>query len=280
MNLFSEDAIRERLRRLGVAPKKHRGQNFLFETSAIQQILRFANVDSTEQVLEIGPGLGVLTDSLRHVAKSLAVVEIEPIFADALNALYPTLQIIRSDIRKIELTELSAEKFVIVSNVPYSISTDVVLWLFRERTHVKRASLLFQREFAERLASGPGSRAYGSLSVLRELYAQAELGEVIPGSAFCPKANVESRLIGLRFRDHPLLEGLPVTEFETFVRAAFSKRRKTLLNSLQAVVSDKKELQRVLESCGIDPSRRAETLSLAEFVGLFRAVDQPRNTDG
>jgi len=153
----------------------------------------------------------------------------------------------------------------------------VCLWIIKNRAHISRACLLLQKEFAERLAAGPGSKAYGSLTVFRNLYADAELGPEVPGTSFYPKAKVASRLIRLTPLSEPRVQ-IPSEElFEKVVRASFATRRKTLLNCLTAAsfFESKDQTREVLESIEIDPIRRAETLSLQEFANLTRAIHHP-----
>ncbi len=271
--------IRRSLSALGVTPRKSRGQNYLADRGTIDRIVRFAHVEPDETVLEIGPGLGALTDALHSQAGFYAAVEIEASCRDHLLTVCPALssaQIVIADVRTVALPDsrLGQPPYVVVSNVPYSLSTDITLWILRHRTVVRRASLLLQREFAERLAAPPGTKVYGSLTVLRTLFADARLGPVIPGTVFVPPAEVESRLIELTPLPQLRCEVPGEELFERVVRAAFSTRRKTLLNALAGagLGLEKPAVRSVLAESGIVESRRAETLSLEEFAALSRAV--------
>ena len=152
--------------------------------------------------------------------------------------------------------------------MPYSISSDVILWLIKERLSVKCASLLMQAEFAERISAGPGSKKYGSLSVLRGLYAEADLGPRVKGTAFHPRANVDSLCIKLRFLEEPRCEVHDEAFFEKTVRACFAQRRKKVINSLSSAsfIPNKELVADVFSVLEIDDSRRAETLSVHEYA--------------
>lgn len=265
------------LKRLGVLPRKSRGQNFLVDSKALSDIVEFYSCKGDDQVLEIGPGLGVLTEQLIPKAKKLIAVEKEPGFCKYLAkefASCPSFQVIEGDIRdfKPEVLFPEVKSIRVIGNIPYSLSSEIVIWTLDNRRYIQRASFLMQKEFAERVAAEPGSRAYGSLSVLCSLYAFTELGPEIAGDCFYPSAKVNSRLIHIMPRAKPLVEVEDPDYFEKFVRGCFARRRKTILNNLRSVYIDKSklELESGLEKCGIDPLRRAETLSVQKFAELCR----------
>ena len=279
----SPRTIRERLEELGVSPRKSRGQNFLCDRNTIDRIVNFAHVEENDTVIEIGPGLGAISEHLFAKAGSYAAIELEPHFQrhilESLEGLLES-RVINADVRYVELplSGIVDPPYVVVSNVPYSVSTDVTLWLIRFRSQIKRASLLLQREFAERLAASPGGKEYGSLTVLRTLYADARLGPTVPGTVFLPPADVESRLLELTMLSEPRFPVPSQELFERVVRAGFSTRRKTLHNAIASGLGiEKAESQAMLLRAGIDPSRRAETLSLEEFCKLsWEAVNLPK----
>jgi 16S rRNA (adenine1518-N6/adenine1519-N6)-dimethyltransferase len=262
------------LRQLGIAPEKSRGQNFLFSTDAVFTVLEFAALTGSEAVLEVGPGLGALTQELRVQARIFRAVEVEEAFCRHLvEHVLPRDEVICGDVRDIDIEALFGDdKVVVVSNVPYSISSEFCHWLFAQSERIERASLLLQREFAERLAAEPGSRAYGALTVYRKRCATASLGAVVRGADFFPPAAVNSRLIALRFTPQVQVP----QSFERVVRAAFSHRRKTLLNSLLAaqLVESKEEVLRLLEAAEISPKCRAETLDLGDFARLAKCYEE------
>lgn len=271
--------IRAALEAMEVTPRKSRGQNYLCDRGVIDKIVRFAGITKADTVIEIGPGLGALTDELVAAAGRYTAVELEPKCQAHLLDTCPGLtpeQIVIADVRTISLPDerFGTPPYVVVSNVPYSLSSEITLWLLKHRGCVTRASFLLQREFAERLAAVPGSKVYGSLTVLRTLFADAQLGPIIPGTVFLPPAEVESRLIELRMLPEPRFPVASVPLFERVVRAAFSTRRKTLLNALSGSTLgfEKSVVRELLHDAGVDEGRRAETLSLEEFSWLVAKV--------
>ena len=285
---LNRQQIRQLLAIHGLAPSKRHGQNFLFDASLIQQLNDFAALEQDEAVVEIGPGLGALTEHILTRSARSVFIEIDSGFCRVLRERFADLResdrLLEADVLEFSgenlAVQLSSERFAVVSNVPYSISSEILLWLFRNRRYLSRACLLLQREFAERIAAGPGSRAYGSLSVLRELYSEVEKGPIISGDRFYPKAQVESLAISLEMRGVPLIKELNDELFERVVRASFAQRRKTLANSLASsnLFEEKPSAVALLESLGIDPSRRAETLSVAEFAEITSALEQPASS--
>ncbi|MCC6953704.1 MAG: ribosomal RNA small subunit methyltransferase A [Deltaproteobacteria bacterium] len=266
------------LDRVGVVPSKQRGQNFLIDESFPDRVVEFAEIGAADHVLEIGGGLGALTEAVLRRSDDLTVVEIEPKLCAYLREQYPQLEerVRCADIRDVALADLAkkpGEKFVVVGNIPYSISSDVVFWLIEQRASVRHACFLFQKEFSERVAAPPGGRDYGIISVMVKLYASTELGAIIDGSAFHPPAAVDSQLVRFSFSDHPLAAGLDHAKVRAVVAASFGQRRKTLLNSLSGsqLFESKAQTLDCLNAAGIDPGRRAETLSLEEYLRLAEA---------
>jgi 16S rRNA (adenine1518-N6/adenine1519-N6)-dimethyltransferase len=268
------------LNELGHRANKLRGQNFLSNKRQAEKIALFFGLNKSETILEIGPGLGALTEQLSEYVDRLYLVEIEKSFCDYLEKSIPNLRpnnIFCSDIRDFKLSRIHDDDkpVTVYSNVPYSISTEVILWLFSNREHISRAVLLLQKEFALRLIAKAGSKEYGSLTVLRELYCDAKKGFVIKGNDFFPSADVESLLIELTFLDNPRVPILEEESFTNLVRAAFASRRKTLINNLMQYleVRSKEELVQLLDLNGIDGTRRAETLTLQEFWTIFKLFE-------
>ncbi len=274
--------LKEILEELNIRPKKSRGQNFLLNPSSISKICDFANITSTDNVLEIGPGIGAISQYLLEKSQNYFAVEIEQNFVNFLLSRLKDLKnghIFNFDIREFVLSEHIAESYMpltLVSNVPYSLSTEVIFWIIKNSKYIKSASLLLQREFVERLCAKPGNKEYGSITVATSLFAKTKLGPVINGESFYPKAEVESRLVQLELSAEPKFEVRSLAHFEKVVRGAFSTRRKTLLNALaNAKISvDKKEILQCLELAEIDFSRRAETLTLEEFVRLANVISE------
>lgn len=277
--------VKETLLELGVTPSKRRGQNFLIDGGAAARLAEFSEVQPSETVLEIGPGLGVLTERLIAKKANLHAVEIEEKFCGYLSKRFPELnggKLYCQDARRLDLAKLcadtGAERIAVVSNLPYSISTDIVLWLLEQAPYVERATLLLQDEFAERIAANPGTKSYGAITVARALLADAALGPKVGGGAFHPRANVDSRALRLTFLKEPRFAVVRTT-FRAVVRAAFSQRRKTLLNSLSSGLKQlsKSEWQELLHELNVDPGCRPETLGVETFAAISNAL--PKGTD-
>lgn len=262
---------KDELNLLDLHPSKGRGQNFLINPEVIDQILNFGAPQSSENLLEIGPGLGALTEVLQKMG-SLKVIEIEGKFCDHLKKLYPEIHVLNADVTKVDLSTLG-EDLVIFGNLPYSRSTDIVFHLVRYGANIKRAVLMLQREFAERLAAPPGGRDYGVLTVTTRLWCDARLGPIIGGDSFHPPTKVSSRLVELTFLKAPRVAGLDPGRFEKVVKAAFFRRRRKLFNSIVSSGIEKREkIEEILKALKIDGNRRAETLTFEEYVQLTDAL--------
>ena len=262
--------IKDELEKLGITASKSKGQNFLYDPVALTSIAAFCSLPEGANVVEIGPGLGALTERLQDYHDSYIAYEIEPKFCEYLSKKYPKISIENTDIRDVRLSCDSVTKYSVVGNVPYSISSDIVLWILDNYRTVSTATLLLQKQFSERLSATSNTKAYSALSVKTQLYANVELGPVISGNSFHPIANVESQVVKLIFRDNPLYELTNETIFRAIVKSGFGQRRKTLLNSLMSseLFANKSEVEILLNKAAIDPKRRAETLSVKEFVNL------------
>ena len=267
------ERAKDTLRDLNVRPTKERGQNFLIRPEIPQAIVEFGDVPPDAQVVEIGPGTGALTEYLAGF-KNLTLIEIEPNFCQHLATKYPDAKIINADVRTVDLSTIGSDLYVF-GNIPYVFSSEIVFHLIRCRTQVKQAVMMVQKEFAERIGASPCTRAYGSITVSAQLFADIELGLIVPGDAFHPPTEVQSRVMKLTFRETPRAEVPDYEFFQIVVRAAFSQRRKKLPNSLMSQGRWTKE--RVLEAlakAGISPDVRAETLSVETFAALTDAFRQ------
>lgn len=270
----NEPRAKDVLHSLDVAPSKGRGQNFAIDPSVINFGIEFGAIKQGEKLVEIGPGLGALTAELVKFGE-LTVIEIENKFCERLSATYPNIKIINSDVRTVDFSSIGHE-LTVFGNVPYSFSTDIVFHLIENRASIKRAILLLQKEFAERLAAKPSTKAYGSLSVAVQLWANLKLGPKLPGTAFHPPAKVESQFIELEFLKAPRVAVDNFAWFEKVVRASFTKKRKMVHNSLRAAgIWTGEEIDAALLSAQLEPTRRAETFSLQEFLNLSIALAKP-----
>jgi 16S rRNA (adenine1518-N6/adenine1519-N6)-dimethyltransferase len=256
-------------------PRKSLGQNFLTDRRVIDRIVEVAGISDEDDVLEIGPGMGALTLALAEKAGRVVAIEKDERVMSRLHEsldTYPNVELIAGDCLKINYASLhKGKKIKVVSNLPYSISSPVLLRLLKERELFSLLILMLQLEVGERIAARPGGKKYGSLSVLIQTYMDVRIEFRVPPSAFWPKPKVDSAV--LKFNPLPQPR-VPITDeglYEKVLRAAFSSRRKMLGNSLRSILS-KDEAESVLASCGIDRRRRAETLTIKEFGLLAEEV--------
>lgn len=262
---------KDSLKNLGVIPSKRRGQNFTIDSYVVSSLMNFSRPDPDLPIVEIGPGLGALTEELLKFGPVTAI-EIETQFVQELRNKFSDLKVVEQDVRTFDLSSL-AKKVQVFGNLPYSISTDIVMRMIEQRATVKAATFLLQREFVERLAAQPGGRDFGSLTIAVQLYAEVTSGPVIPGTMFHPPTKVESQVVKLTFLEKPRVEIKDLRWFEIVMRAIFQKRRKQLGNGVKGLPGIAAEdAMRVLEEVGIEKTRRAETLSIEEFAKLVEGL--------
>jgi 16S rRNA (adenine1518-N6/adenine1519-N6)-dimethyltransferase len=264
------------------APSRHKpklGQNFLVSPTAPRAIVEALGNLAQATVLEIGAGKGVLTTLLAGRARQLIAVELDHSLAAGLKGQWPESQkqveIICQDILTVDLTRLAAERgarLQVIGNLPYYISSPILMHLFAHSAVIDRAVLMAQREVAERIAAAPGTRAYGLLSATTQMYATVENLFTLPPEAFAPRPEVYSTVIRLTMRSR--FEELRVEPagFLRFLRQMFALKRKTLANNLRASLYDPVAVDRAFTSCGVDLQVRAEALSLEDMACLFRAL--------
>lgn len=268
---------KDRLRDLDVRPSKERGQNFIVDSEVLHSIVHFGNPAPQDRIVEIGPGLGALTKELSGFA-NLTLIEIEEKFCQDLKSQFPNATIVCADVRQVDFAALGSD-LVVFGNLPYAFSTDIIFHLVAHASSIRRAVLMLQREFAERVASSPGGREYGSISINAQLMADMRLGPIIPGTAFHPIANVESRLIELTFLKKPRVDIADLEWFKKVVKASFLQRRRKLYNSLTAsCIVPGEDVLSALAAASIDPGRRAETLSIAEFATLAEELKKRKES--
>ncbi|PLX96210.1 MAG: ribosomal RNA small subunit methyltransferase A [Desulfuromonas sp.] len=255
-------------------PKKRFGQNFLRDRSILDKIIAAAELAPQSRVLEIGPGLGALTDLLLEEAGNLQVIELDRDLVERFRQRNdPRLQIHEGDVLRLDWTAILTEPpYTLVANLPYNISSQVVFKLLDHHMLFERMVLMFQKEVADRLCAGPGNRDYGILSVLCALYFDLEMvTRVAPGS-FYPPPKVQSAVVAFTPLSAPRLPVGDEAFFRRVVKAAFAQRRKTLRNTLGAGGFNAEVVRTALAEVGIDPTRRGETLDLKEFVSLAQAL--------
>ncbi len=263
---------RDTLTSLGASPNKTLSQNFLVDSLVIENTVRAAKIEPSDVVLEIGPGLGALTVRLLRDGGHIVSIEKDRAFAAFLrNKLRgPNFSLVEGDALDVNWNDLKLpeSKVKLVANLPFSISKPMLRRIMEEwRPHLSGATVLVQREVADRLISKPGTREYGPLTIMSALYARVSRAFDVPPEAFLPPPNVVSTVVHIELLEHPTLELHNEKFFWQVVRAAFSQRRKTLGNTLK-MVAPREITAPALEKLGIDPMRRGETLSLREFADL------------
>jgi len=255
-------------------PRRRFGQNFLVQPEIARRIVALAQLDDTPTVLEIGPGRGALTEMLAAAAERLILVEIDRDLAAELRQRFTEahVEIVEKDILRVDLAALLGDHApaTVVANLPYNVSTPVLLRLLDTTHLLRRLVLMLQREVAERLCAAPDTKAYGTLSVAVQLLCRAEIAFTVPPGAFRPVPKVESAVILLEPRQPPPLSAAQRQSLRRVLRAVFSQRRKQLINSLRALSDDPRTL---LEQLEIDPQRRPETLRPEDFLRLASALD-------
>lgn len=272
--LFAKKLLAE----YGLRPKKRFGQNFLIDRNVLNRIIESADITQGSKVLEIGPGLGVLTQCLLESGARVVCVEadlrLRPVLEKVL-AGYEYVEIIIRDFLEIDLPtflrDRADSKWIAIGNLPYYITSPIITKLLDSRTMFSHILLMVQREVAERLKSTSGSEEYGALTVLVQFYCDILSVMRVSRNVFYPVPEVDSELVKLIVRERPRVEVSDESLFFRIVRAAFGKRRKTLENALGSSPDlgwDKEKARRILERAGIDPGRRGETLSIEEFARI------------
>ena len=251
-----------------IYPKKSLGQNFLTDTHYLRRIVAAAMVGPDDRVIEIGPGLGHLTRELAARAKSLLIIELDDRLIPRLREEFgtsPNVEVVHADALEFDYGSL-AGTWKVVANLPYYISTPIIQSLIGHRERFSTLTIMLQKEVAERIAAAPGGKEYGFLSVLVQYSAVPRLEFIVPADAFTPRPKVDSAIVSLTMREHREHAARDVSLFLRVIKAAFSQRRKTLRNSLSQLGYPKEVMDGVHGATGIDLGRRAETLSVRDFV--------------
>jgi 16S rRNA (adenine1518-N6/adenine1519-N6)-dimethyltransferase len=241
-------------------PKKSLGQNYLVDENICRNIVSSFDISKDDHVIEIGAGQGAITRFILEKTNNLAVIEIDRSNCEILKERFPGLNILNEDFLKYKF-ETASGKIRVIGNIPYNITSEIVFRLIDFREHLSDVQLMIQEEVARRFASGPGSKEYGIPSVLLQVFSKAELRFKVSKNCFYPKPKVDSRIIYFDFSISKEKNIKDINFFRKFVKAAFGQRRKTLRNSLKTMELD-------LSKADFDFSRRAETLSIDEFIEL------------
>ena len=259
--------------------QKKFGQNFLIDTHVLDKIIAAAEVTKEDFVLEIGPGIGTMTQYLACAAGEVCAVEIDsaliPILEDTLRA-YDNVTVINEDILKLDLRKLAEEKnqgkpIKIVANLPYYITTPIIMGLFERQVPVESITVMVQKEVAARMQAGPGTKDYGALSLAVQYYAKPYIVANVPPNCFMPRPNVGSAVIRLTAHSQPPVKAADEKLMFQIIRASFNQRRKTLVNGLKNYEGfhfSREEIEDALKACGLPLNVRGESLTLAEFAAL------------
>lgn len=280
---------KEILAKYGFSFKKSLGQNFLIDTNILQNIVDYATLTENSGVIEIGPGIGALTEQIAKQAKKVVAFEIDqrllPILDDTLSG-YPNVKIIHQDVLKANVKEIIEEEFkgfedlMVVANLPYYVTTPILMKLLEERLPLRGIVVMLQKEVADRMAASPNSKEYGSLSIAVQYYTEAKTVMIVPKTVFVPQPNVDSAVIRLTKRTQPAVTVKDEEFFFEVVRASFAQRRKTILNNLNHNLTKyhltKEQIIESLSEAGIAPERRGESLSIEEFGKLSDTLDDRR----
>lgn len=270
------------MKKYNLTANKKLGQNFLVDSNAIIQIVDSANLSKDDMVIEIGPGLGTLTSMLLEKAGKVIAIELDDRMVKILNdrfLLYDNFELINDDVLKVNLPELilnnSTFKHVkVVANLPYYITTPIIMKLLENRLNIDSITIMIQKEVAERIVAIPGSKLSGAITYSIYYYAEPEKVTLVPNTSFIPSPEVDSEVIKLNIRSVPPVDVKDEKLFFNVIKASFMQRRKTLTNGLVngGIVKSKLEAIDLLKSLGLDEKVRGEELSLEQFANLSNAL--------
>lgn len=290
MKPYTRNAVREISEKHGFRRADSLGQNFLVDRNIIEKIIDAAELTENTLVIEIGPGMGALTQVAAEKAGKVIAVEIDrhliPVLGEVVGHL-DNVEIINQDILKTDINELidsekknfatsdhEIDKVVILGNLPYYITTPIIMGILERQIEMDTMVIMMQKEVAERIVATPGGKTYGALSIACQFFCETNYVTTVPRTVFQPQPKVDSAVLRLDKRaELPWEIGAGGWKlFFEVVRAGFNRRRKTLLNALTALGMDKTELRSILDEAGVEPSRRAETLSIQEFANVANAI--------
>ena len=280
--LTSPRTIKYIMEKYGFRFSKGLGQNFIIDENVLERIIEGSEVTDTDLILEIGPGIGVLTDALCKNASKVVSVEIDrsliPVLEETVGH-HKNLKVINSDVLKIDVKALIAEEFgnvkpKLVANLPYYVTTPIIMMFLEERIPISDLVVMIQKEVADRIVAKPSTKAYGALSVVVQYFTEPSIVTRVSRGSFMPMPNVDSTVIRLKVRDVPPVELVDESTFFLTVKDAFGKRRKTLLNALSSGFLNitKPEAKEALDIAEIDENTRGEALDINQFATLANAI--------
>lgn len=267
--------------------QKKFGQNFLIDPHVLDKIIRSADITEEDCVIEIGPGIGCVTQALLENAGKVISIEIDDQLIPILTEQFgnePNFKLIHKDVLKVDLKKLIEEespnrKVKVVANLPYYITTPIIMTLLENELPIDSITVMVQKEVADRLASKPGTKQYGAITVSVNYFCESYLVANVPRNCFMPRPNVDSAVIQLKLHDEPPVKAKNTKQLFKIIKAAFMLRRKTLLNTLAAhgdLGIEKDKLKQILEDSGVGAQTRGETLSIEEFARLSDFIDENR----
>jgi 16S rRNA (adenine1518-N6/adenine1519-N6)-dimethyltransferase len=280
--LGSPSATKEIINKYSFAFQKKFGQNFLIDSNILESIVSAAHITKDDFVLEIGPGIGTMTQYLCEAARQVVAVEIDkmliPILKDTLSE-YDNVEVINQDVLKLDIKALAQEKnngkpIKVVANLPYYITTPIIMGLFESKVPIESITIMVQKEVADRMQTGPGSKDYGALSLAVQYYADAKVQLNVSASCFMPRPNVDSAVIKLTAHEKPVVDVDETLMFKV-IRASFNQRRKTLVNGLKnssELDYTKEEIVQAIKAIGKEENIRGEKLTLEEFAALSNSL--------
>ena len=283
--LGTPSATKEIINKYSFAFQKKFGQNFLIDSNVLESIIRGAEITKDDFVLEIGPGIGTMTQYLCEAARQVVAVEIDkmliPILEDTLSE-YDNVEVINQDVLKVDIKSLAEEKnngkpIKVVANLPYYITTPIIMGLFESGVPIDSISIMVQKEVADRMQTGPGSKDYGALSLAVQYYATAKVILNVSATCFMPRPNVDSAVIKLTRHKKPTVNVADEKLMFKIIRASFNQRRKTLVNGLKnspELSFSKEQIVKAIEKIGKPETIRGEALTLEEFAELANAFTE------
>lgn len=274
-----ETKTREIVHHFGFKFSKSLGQNFLIDQDVLDSIVDAVEIDDETSVIEIGPGIGTLTQELAKKAEKVLAIELDdsliPVLSETL-ANYKNIKVLHEDALKVDFKQLiqdeGLKKVKVAANLPYYVTTPIITKLFEDKPGIESITVMIQKEVADRIAAGPGTKDYGALSLIVQYYAEVDTICIAPKECFIPQPKVESEVIRMSIREEPAVTVKDEAFFFSVIRAAFNMRRKTLWNALKPLGLSPDALKKAFEESGIDPQRRGETLSMEEFGRLSDTI--------
>ncbi len=273
--IASPQVVQYVCKRFGIHMSKKLGQNFLIRRDVVDAIVEAAALDENDPVLEIGPGIGTLTQGLAESGAAVTAIELDKRLIHVLEvtlANYENIQIVQGDVLRLPILDIMGQRpFKVVANLPYYITTPIIMSLLESRLPIETLVVMVQREVAERMVATPGSKAYGALSVAVQYYTEPEIVLTVPPKAFMPAPAVTSSVIRCPVRKEPPVRVESEKLFFRVVKAAFAQRRKVFANTMRTTGLSKDQIASLLALSSIDGTRRGETFTLDEFASIANA---------